>query len=155
MEKVKVRYTGKGHTMVKINGEKTQVLEGGVIDIDLNDKVAFLGNGFEQVGGKSKSEIENAIKVLELTIDKERQELEKSIKAIETELFTKIDKLQKTFDNSDLQNKNKLSVLNEELERVEEDEEIIDEDNKQKLSDLAKQVENKANEPKKTKKSKK
>ncbi len=155
MEKVKVRYTWKWHTMVKINWEKTQVLEWGVIDIDLNDKVAFLWNWFEQVGWKSKSEIENAIKVLELTIDKERQELEKSIKAIETELFTKIDKLQKTFDNSDLQNKNKLSVLNEELERVEEDEEIIDEDNKQKLSDLAKQVENKANEPKKTKKSKK
>lgn len=140
MEKIKVRYTWKWHTMIKLNGEEIKVLEMGVLDVPSDQKIYFISNWFEQVWWKSESEITAQIDSLETDCKTDRQVLEQDIKKIEAKMFAEINEIQKLFDNRENERQAKIERLKADLKQVKEDEDLIEKDIEAQIEQLSKMV---------------
>lgn len=117
---MKIRFTWKEHTIIKVNWNEIKVLENEIIDVE-NYKF-LLSNLFVLVEEENKENILNKIDSLKSDIKNKRLELESFIQEIEIRLLKEVSEKQDKFNEYEKQKKQEIFILNWKL--IEFDKEV-------------------------------
>lgn len=122
---MKLKYTWKWHTVVKINLEKIKVLENEVIDVKEDQKKYFLNNWFEEI--LSTKLLEEKISEIKSESKEHREKITLEIKKIEDRLFKEIKDIEWGFNYEESKRTVRIKELQEQINNIKEKSVDLDE----------------------------